>query len=414
MQMMLCAAAIAGASAAEVSPQSFLRLATKSDLNDVPLIPQITGGYSGEPEGGSDPFAGVKEQVEWSDESSLSKPVQYLFVFLWIFMLAAIPFAIPILDQRPVTQTQKVVGCTMLVVLFGGFWLFTNIILFQSGHFKQIRPLTSVECIYFMSQIITTVGYGDITPAKTRGQVFVGLYVLGALFVIAMLVSDMTTHMIQMAKEYRSKRAQAAAMTDEARQGAADSEGQAQQICSLTKLEKPSAGALLTSLAVFTSLQVCWILFFSLHPGEGKTVFQALYMSVITLSTVGFGFFTPVTEAGMIFGSFFMLLGAGALANVIGNFTTFMVKMNEYEHSERDGKEEAVQLLKDQLSGGSDVTELQFLRFCLLQTKLASNKELENMGAMFKNLKPKQGQVSFKAIEEALELTDAALPDKAK
>jgi len=116
----------------------------------------------------------------------------------------------------------------------------------------------------------------------------------------------------------------------------------------------------------------------------------------------------------MIFGSFFMLLGAGALANVIGNFTTFMVKMNEYEHSERDGKEEAVQLLKDQLSGGSDVTELQFLRFCLLQTKLASNKELENMGAMFKNLKPKQGQVSFKAIEEALELTDAAVPDKAK
>jgi hypothetical protein len=301
----------------------------------------------------------------------------------------------------------------MLVVLFGGFYLFTNIILFQSGHFKQIRPLTSVECIYFMSQIITTVGYGDITPAKVRGQVFVGLYVLGALFVIAMLVSDMTEHMIKMAKAYRTRRAEAA-MTDEARQGAVESEGQAQHLRNLTKLEKPSPTALLTSLAVFTSLQVCWILFFSLHPGEGKTVFQALYMSVITLSTVGFGFFTPVTEAGMIFGSFFMLLGAGALANVIGNFTSFMVKMNEYEHSERDGKEAALALLKDQLSGGGDVTEVQFLRFCLLQTKVASKKELETMSAMFNNLKPEKGQVSFKAIEEALELPDPAVAEKAK
>jgi len=407
--MMLCVAVLVTASAAEVgsSAHSFLRSSGPDDS----LIPQITDALYGEPEGGSDPFAGVKNQVVWEDESSLPKPLQYLFVCLWVFMLAAIPFAIPIMDHRPVTQTQKVVGAMMMLVLFGGFYLFTNIILFQSGHFKQIRPLTSVECIYFMAQIITTVGYGDITPAKVRGQVFVALYVLGALFVIAMLVSDMTTHMIQVAKNYRSKRAQAG-MTDEARQGAADAEGQAQQISNLIKPEKPSMTPLLTSLAVFAFLDICWILFFSLHPGEGKTVFQALYMSVITLSTVGFGFFTPVTEAGMIFGSFFMLFGAGALANVISNFTTFMVEMNEYEHSAKDGKEEAVQLLKDQLSGSSDVTELQFLRFCMVQTKLASAKELENMGAMFKNLKPKQGQVSFKVVEEALEMTDVALPEK--
>ena len=40
------------------------------------------------------------EQVVWEDRSSLSKPVQYFFVCLWVFMLASIPFAIPIMDQR--------------------------------------------------------------------------------------------------------------------------------------------------------------------------------------------------------------------------------------------------------------------------------------------------------------------------
>merc|ERR1719241_2864 len=93
----------------------------------------------------------------------------------------------------------------MLCVLFGGLYLFTNIILFKSGHFEEVRSLTTVECIYFMSQIITTVGYGDITPAKPRGQVFVALYVLGALFVIAMLVSQIIEHCTQLLHQQREK-----------------------------------------------------------------------------------------------------------------------------------------------------------------------------------------------------------------
>merc|ERR1719329_1566212 len=91
----------------------------------------------------------------------------------------------------------------MWVVFFGGYWLFTNIILFQSIHFKQIRPLTMIECMYFMSQVITTVGYGDITPAKVRGQVFVGLYVLGAMFIISMVVSDVVNQLIESADNYK-------------------------------------------------------------------------------------------------------------------------------------------------------------------------------------------------------------------
>merc|ERR1719329_2034324 len=93
----------------------------------------------------------------------------------------------------------------MWVVFFGGYWLFTNIILFQSIHFKQIRPLTMVECMYFMSQVITTVGYGDITPAKVRGQVFVGLYVLGAMFIISMVVSDVINQVIESADNYKKR-----------------------------------------------------------------------------------------------------------------------------------------------------------------------------------------------------------------
>merc|ERR1719326_1029123 len=112
----------------------------------------------------------------------------------------------------------------MMVVFFGGLWLFTHIILFQSVHFKRIRPLTMIECMYFMSQVITTVGYGDITPAKVRGQVFVGLYVLGAMFIISMVVSDVVNQLIESADRYkrhlharREAAKQNAEMTEEAK-----------------------------------------------------------------------------------------------------------------------------------------------------------------------------------------------------
>merc|ERR1719352_1712780 len=85
------------------------------------------------------------------------------------------------------------------------------------------------------------------------------------------------------------------------------------------------------ALLVFLFFDVTWILFFHLYPGEGKSWSEATYMSIITLSSVGFGWFTPVTEGGMIFGAFWMLFGTAALVNVISNFTSLMVHMKNHE-----------------------------------------------------------------------------------
>jgi len=283
----------------------------------------------------------------------------------------------------------------MLTVLFGGLFLFTNIILFQSVHFKSIRPLTIIECIYFMTQVITTVGYGDITPAKTRGQVFVGLYVLGALTVIAMLISDITNHIVQMAQAYKERRYNA--------NNPDWKKNRVRDLRSLIKPEKPSVVPLFSSLACFVVLDICWVIFFSNYPGEGKTVFQAIYMSVITLSTVGLGYFTPVTEAGMVFGAFWMLFGTAALVSVIGNFTELMVKFNEYERFKEESKSEAMDLLKSVVKGKDQVSELEFLKFTLLQMGTVQETSLQHIQQAFDNLKPTKGVVNFAAVRKSLD-----------
>merc|ERR1719310_943291 len=353
------------------------------------------------PGGGSMPL--TQHSVEWKAESELPPVLQYTFAGLWITMLCSIPFILPMVDRRPVTKTQMIVGGLMLVVLLGGFWLFTNIILFQSVHFKKIRPLTVVECIYFMSQVITTVGYGDVTPAKIRGQVFVGLYVIGAMFIIAMVISDLTNHLVSMAKEYKHKLASEKADQAAAAGGAAELTLQrSKTVKNLVAVEKPSAQPLLTALAVFAVIDLCWVAFFALNEKEGKTVFQAVYMSVITLSTVGFGYFTPVTEPGMVFAAFFMLFGCAALVNVITSFTELMVKLNEWERCNEDRTAESMASLKS-LTGGSDtVTEAQFMEFTLLQLQCVSEEQLQEIREVYKSLKPSQGVVRRQSVDESL------------
>lgn len=347
----------------------------------------------------------AQADVMWKEESAFPLPMQWFLAAVWIFMLASLPFILPIIDQKPVTLSQKAVGGTMLTVVFGGFYLFTNVILFQSVHFKTVRPLTVVECIYFMSQVITTVGYGDVTPAMIRGQVFVGLYVLGALFVIAMLISDITTHMVDLAKRYKEKMI-TTKMT-----------ARTKTLDVLISQEKPSLNALLGSLAVFLAFDTVWVLFFVLYPGEEKTVFQAIYMSIITLSSVGLGAFTPVTEAGMVFGAFWMLFGCGSLGCVIVNFTELMVKLNEWERVDKScAKAHALEHLEEETEGRKQVTELEFLRFAVLHMKRCHRTELNHISQAFENLNPKlemtrlptgemmgsMASISFEDVEETL------------
>jgi len=386
---------------------------SEADDSTAPLIPQMHAADTPdeetlmeEPEGGHAPLV-PQHVVEWKEESAIPASVQFFIASAWVLMLGSIPFLLPIIDNQKVTKTQMTLGACMVVVIFGGFYLFTNIILFQSVHFKKIRPLTTVECIYFMAQVITTVGYGDITPAKIRGQVFVGLYVLGALFVIAMLISDLTSRLVIKAKEYKAKLA--AQKAEEANTPRADGhvdEASKITIQSFVVPEKPSYQPLLTALAVFGVLDICWIIFFSLHPGEGKTTFQAMYMSVITLSSVGFGYFTPITESGMVFGAFWMLFGCAALVNVISNFTQLMVKLNEWERFNEGSKAAAIESLKGMIKGSSEVTEMQFMQFALLQMGVVHEEELNNITQAFENLNPKNGKVTLKSVQDTMAIQD--------
>merc|ERR1719433_1623282 len=214
----------------------------------------------------------------------------------------------------------------MWVILGAGVYLFNQILKFNSVHFQTQRSLTIVECVYLMSQIITTVGYGDITPANSTGQIFVAIYVIFALLIIANVVSEDVDKV-------------AAKFVNTPRGGQEGAGGEAEQAVMRTtsgkwvNQEPPPLpwNNFLTSLGVYGFFCVIGTLFFVNYPGENKTVLQGLYMSVIPLSTVGFGAVTPVTEGGKVFGAFWMLFGSAAVVGVVGSFSSLCVMAKQRE-----------------------------------------------------------------------------------
>jgi voltage-gated potassium channel Kch len=58
---------------------------------------------------------------------------------------------------------------------------------------------------------------------------------------------------------------------------------------------------------------------------EGLRVVDALYFSVITLTTVGYGDFAPKTDAGKLFTAAYVLVGIGILLAFV---TTLAAKMS--------------------------------------------------------------------------------------
>ncbi len=59
---------------------------------------------------------------------------------------------------------------------------------------------------------------------------------------------------------------------------------------------------------------------------EGWTVLDSVYMTVITLSTIGYGEVNPVSQPGRIFTLALIVLGVGFFLYVIGNVVQFLVE----------------------------------------------------------------------------------------
>jgi len=354
--------------------------------------------------------------VLWSGVSSFNVETELLLATLWVLLLGSAPLAIYWWGEKSVTKSAITLSGLMWIALFGGLYLFTQVILFNSSHFDRVRSLTIIECTYFMTQVITTVGYGDITPAMPRGQVFVGIYVTLSFFVIALLVTEMQSVVMGKVANYKEKLAtkfegleettslgKIAESISNSSMVRSFSTAQATQPSQqfMLKPGKPSAKPLIAPVSTFLGIAATWAIFFHTFPGEGKTLLEAIYMSLITLTTVGFGAVTPNTEAGMIFGSFFMFFGTASLVSVVSHFSTFVLQMGQWEAWTPNQFAENLSKLKEHVKSSSknnEISQLDFLCFTIVQKDLARQEDIDAIKEAYWAMLGADGKVSLKSI----------------
>jgi len=258
------------------------------------------------------PTRWVRERENW---------FSFVMAFGFVLLIGSLPLLLSALGESA-SKVHIAESVCLYAWLFGGLYLFTHVILFQSPHFNGvIRTLDLRESVYFFAQIVTTVGYGDITPAKPRGRIFVGASVLIAICLVAKMMSSVS----DMVHEKVERMMIADGEAGEALETPKDAENRHRQM--LWDAFQP----VLIAGSIWLSFVAAGTCFFHLYPGEGKTWTEGVYMSMITLSSVGFGVFTPVTKGGMVFASYWMVGGCASLVSTIGGYIAFSDAVKKME-----------------------------------------------------------------------------------
>ena len=90
---------------------------------------------------------------------------------------------------------------------------------------------------------------------------------------------------------------------------------------------------------------------------EGWTPLQAVYFSVTTLTTIGYGDISPTTTGGRIFAVIYVLFGVAIIGAAIGIVSEYMVKVRNLAAAEAKAEARKAALAEDEDSSDEDSSE---------------------------------------------------------
>ena len=80
---------------------------------------------------------------------------------------------------------------------------------------------------------------------------------------------------------------------------------------------------------------------------EGYSVFDAFYMTLITITTVGYQEIHPLSHTGRIFNSFLILFGVSAMFSAVGAMTQTIIELELQDRFGKGRKKRAIMQMKD-------------------------------------------------------------------
>lgn len=263
-----------------------------------------------------------------------------------------------------------------------------------------VQGLHFITACYVVVQIVTTIGYGDI-GVNSNMHWFMTFYILFGLCVAASAINDVFSRFLEKSQEKLRLRMKELETT--LRKGKDENKIQGTH---------HELNEMLAALAILTVFVLGGAIFYMLYEsctcsygvsavagctedsedvcvatgGIQKDFARSVYMSVITLTTVGFGDFTPKSQGGRVFGLFWMIAGVLAFGNFVTAFGAWIDATFKKDHSSAFGREIFESIDKD---GNGFLNRSEFMAWMLIKEGIVAPDQIEHFSGLFDALATK-------------------------
>jgi hypothetical protein len=168
------------------------------------------------------------------------------------------------------------------------------------AYYSQAEGWEVVDCIYFTTVTVSTVGYGFFHPSNDDTRLFTVFFIIYGLFFVLPIANIFAVNYgVKLQNRVLATMKQWSIIND-----------------NQWLVQHFNRGAL--SILMIVLCLVLGVVVYSAN--EGWTFVTALYFTVVTMTTVGYGDITPQKESSRWFGIFFILLCILVFATALNTF----------------------------------------------------------------------------------------------